>query len=93
MFGNFRQWLGNVKEYRELQKELTSAFSPYGINFMHLHPEITKLLVAWARAEDAETAVNRFNSLIEKVQNDYPHFTQEEVSHQLLRLANEINTR
>lgn len=51
MAGFFKQWAENASEYRRLQQELTEIFARSGVNFMHLHPEITKFLVGMAREE------------------------------------------
>lgn len=76
MFVFFKQWAANATEYRDLQKELTAVMAGHGINFMHLHPEMTKFLVGMAREEGAEMAVARLNEAMEVYakMNGYCHY-------------------
>ena len=92
MFGFFKQWATNASEYRHLQQELTVIMARSGVNFMHLHPEITKFLVGMAREEGAENAVARLNETIEMVATSYPGLIQEQAQQQLIRTIKTINT-
>ncbi|HUX90166.1 MAG TPA: hypothetical protein VMV48_05695 [Gallionellaceae bacterium] len=92
MAGFFKQWASNASEYRRLQQELTVIFARSGVNFMHLHPEITKFLVGVAREEGASEAVARLNETMEMVATTFPGLTQEQAQKQLIRTAKTINT-
>lgn len=92
MFGFFKQWAENASEYRQLQQELTVVMARSGVNFMHLHPEITKFLVGMAREVGAENAVVKLNETIELVATSYPGLTQEQAQQQLIRTLMTINT-
>ena len=93
MVGFFKQWAANASEYKRLQQELTEIFArSSGVNFMHLHPEITKYLVGVAREEGASNAVARLNETIEMVANTFPGLTQEQSQQQLIRTLRTINT-
>ena len=65
MFSFFKQWSDNASEYQALQNDLSNILGRQGINFMHLHPEITKCLVGLARKEGAERSVEIINELME----------------------------
>ncbi|NEX23747.1 hypothetical protein G3480_26355 [Thiorhodococcus mannitoliphagus] len=92
MIGFFKQWASNASEYRQLQQELTTVLARHGINFMHLHPEITKFLVGVAREEGAEQAVAKVNETMEMVATQFPGLTQEQATQQLIRTFKTINT-
>lgn len=92
MFGFFKQWTANATEYKGLQKELTAVMARHGINFMHLHPEITKFLVGMASEEGAEMAVARLNETMEMVSAQFPGLSQEQAQQQLIRTIKTINT-
>ena len=92
MAGFFKQWVANASEYRHLQQELTVIFARSGVNFMHLHPEITKFLVGIAREEGASEAVARLNETMEMVATTFPNLTQEQAQQQLIRTIKTINT-
>lgn len=91
MFGFFKQWAANASEYRYLQQELTVILARSGVNFMHLHPEITKFLVGLSREEGAENAVARLNETIEMVATSFPGLTQEQAQQQLIHTIKTIN--
>lgn len=67
MIGFFKQWVANASEYRGLQKELTVIFAEKGVNFMHLHPEITKSLVGLALEVGTSRAAAQFDEMYEMV--------------------------
>lgn len=92
MAGFFKQWAESASEYRRLQQELTEIFARSGVNFMHLHPEITKFLVGMAREEGASKAVARLNETMEIVATTFPGLTQEQAQQQLIRTIKTINT-
>lgn len=92
MAGFFKQWAANTSEYRRLQQELTVIFARSGVNFMHLHPEITKFLVGMAREEGASEAVVKLNETMEMVATTFPGLTQEQAQQQLIRTIKTINT-
>ena len=92
MFGFFKQWVTNASEYRHLQQELAVILARSGVNFMHLHPEITKFLVGVAREEGAENAIARLNETIGMVATSFPGLTQEQAQQQLIRTLKTINT-
>ena len=92
MAGFFKQWAANASEYRRLQQELTVIFARSGVNFMHLHPEITKFLVGMAREEGASEAVAKLNETMEMVATTFPGLTQEQAQQQLIRTIKTINT-
>lgn len=92
MAGFFKQWAANASEYRRLQQELTVIFARSGVNFMHLHPEITKFLVGMAREEGASEAVAKLNETMEMVATTFPNLTQEQSQQQLIRTIKTINT-
>jgi hypothetical protein len=92
MFGFFKQWATNVSEYKQLQKDLTAVMARSGVNFMHLHPEITKFLLGTAREIGAENAVAKLNETIELVANLYPSLTQEQAQQLLIRTLMTTNT-
>lgn len=92
MFGFFKQWAENTAEYKGLQNELTTVLARRGINFMHLHPEVTKCLVGMAREEGAEMAVARLDEMMEMVSKQFPGLTQEQFAQQLITTAKTINT-
>lgn len=92
MAGFFKQWAANTAEYKRLQQELTVIFASSGVNFMHLHPEITKFLVGMAREEGASVAVARLNEMMEMVATTFPGLTQEQALQQIIRDCKTINT-
>lgn len=91
MFGFFKQWAENASEYRAIQNELSLVLSRYGINFMHLHPELNKFLVGVAREEGAENAVMVLNNLMDKVRVEYLTSTQEETLAAIVRTVKVFN--
>jgi hypothetical protein len=91
MAGFFKQWAENASEYKRLQKELTVILASSGVNFMHLHPEITKFLVGTAREVGASEAVAKLNETIEMVATTYPNLTQEQAQQQLISTIKSIN--
>ena len=92
MVGFFKQWAANTSEYRRLQQELTEIFARSGVNFMHLHPEITKFLVGVAREEGASQAVARLNETIQMVATQFPGLSQEQAQQQFIHAIKTINT-
>ena len=67
MFSFLKQWSDNASEYQALQNELINIFKRQGINFMHLHPQITKCAVIMARRDGAENSVKALNELMEQI--------------------------
>ncbi len=92
MLGFFKQWATNMSEYRNMQQELTVIMARSGVNFMHLHPEVTKFLVGMALEEGADNAVARLNETIEMVATSFPGLTQEQACQQVMRTLKTINT-
>lgn len=92
MIGFFKKWAANASEYKLLQQELTEIMARSGVNFMHLHPEITKFLVGMAREKGADNAIARLNETIEMVATSFPGLTQEQAQQQLIRTVKTINT-
>lgn len=91
MVGFFKQWATNASEYKRLQQELTVIFARSGVNFMHLHPEITKYLVRVARVEGAPGAFAKLNAMLELATATNPGITQEQSQQQLIRNLKAIN--
>lgn len=91
MIGFFKQWASNAAEYKRLQQELTEVLAPQGINFMHLHPEIGKFLVAVSQEEGPEKAVARLSELMEMVSVEFPHLSQEQAAEKLLETVRAVN--
>ncbi len=91
MIGFFKRWVANASEYRHLQKELTEIYSEVGVNFMHLHPEITKYLVNVARDEGASGAVAELSYMTDMIRDKFPELTQDESKKELIRTLTEIN--
>ncbi len=89
--GFFKQWTANVSEYKRLQHELTVIFESSGVNFMHLHPEITKFLVGLAREIGAAGAVSKLNELSNIIDSKFPNLTQEQAQKLLIRNLTDIN--
>lgn len=85
MAGFFKQWATNAAEHRQLQDELTVVLNRSGINFMHLHPEITKFLVRVAREKGAENAVDEMNGMMAMISNVIPDSTPEQTVQHLIR--------
>ncbi len=92
MLGFFKQWAANATEYASMQQELKVIFAQSGVNFMHLHPEITKFLVGFALEEGASEAVAKLNEMAEMLANEFPDSTQEQSQQQLIRLLKNVNT-
>ena len=91
MAGFFKQWAANASEYKRLQQDLTVIFARSGVNFMLLHPAITKVLVGLSREEGAAEAVAKFNETKEMVTTMFPDATQEQVQQEMLRIFNSID--
>lgn len=89
--GFFSNWAANISEYKRLQQELSELLAPSGINFMHLHPEITKFLVAIARREGAPAAIEKLNSIIERVATSYPGLSQEHAQNKVVQMVTAAN--
>lgn len=92
MAGFFKQWAANASEYRRLQQELTVIFARNGVNFMHLHPEITKCLVGLAGEKGAAGAAAQFGEMYEMVTTRFPDLTIEQRTQQLVSMCKTINT-
>jgi hypothetical protein len=91
MIGFFKRWAANTSEYKRLQKELTEVYSQVGVNFMHLHPEITKYLVNVARDEGASGALTKLSAKTDMIRDKFPELTQDESKEELIRTLTEIN--
>ena len=91
MIGFFKRWATNASEYKRLQKELTEVYSQVGVNFMHLHSEITKYLVNMARNEGASGAVDKLSNMTDMIRDKFPQLTQDESKMELIRTLTEIN--
>lgn len=92
MIGFFKRWAANASEHRGLQKELTVIFAEKGVNFMQLHPEITKCLVGLAREESTSGAAAQFDEMYEMVTTKFPDLTIEQRTQQLVGMCKTINT-
>lgn len=92
MFSFLKQWGQNAAEYRRHQQELTEILARSGINFMHLHPEITKFLVGIARQDGAEGAVTQLNSAISLIDSSRPGLTREQSQQQLINFCKSVNS-
>ena len=91
MVGFFKRWTSNASEYKRLQKELSEIYSQVGVNFMHLHPEITKYLVNVARYEGASGAEAKLNEVVAMISDKFPELTQDESKKELIRTLTELN--
>jgi hypothetical protein len=91
MIGFFKRWAANTSEYKRLQKELTEAYSQVGVNFMHLHPEITKYLVNVARDKGVSGALTKLSIMTDMIRDKFPELTQDESKEELIRTQTEIN--
>ncbi len=91
MVGFFKRWASNASEYKRLQKELSEIYSQVGVNFMHLHPEITKYLVNVARDEGASGAEAKLNEVVAMISDKFPELTQDESKKELIRTLTELN--
>jgi hypothetical protein len=93
MAGFFKKWAENISDYKHLQQELTVIMARSGINFMHLHPEITKFMVSLAREEGAETAVTKVNEIMYELssQSSGVGLSQEEAKHQMVATFKTLN--
>lgn len=89
--GFFKDWAANVSEHKHLQQELKIIFAKRGINFMHLHPEVTKCLIGIARDADAEQSITQFDKLVETIQTCTPGISEQETAQQLITAAKAIN--
>jgi hypothetical protein len=92
MAGFFKQWMENASEYKRLQQELTEIYARTGVNFMHLHPEITKFLVGMAREVGASAAIDELNEMIEMLAKQFPGATQEQIQQQVVLSCKSVNT-
>ena len=91
MIGFFKRWAANASEYKRLQQELTEVYSQVGVNFMHLHPEITKYLINVARDEGASGALAKLSIMTDKIRDEFPELAQDESKGELIRTLTEIN--
>ncbi len=91
MVGLFKRWASNASEYKRLQKELSEIYSEIGVNFMHLHPEITKYLVSVARDQGASGAQAQLTKISEKIVNEFPDLTEDEIKKKLILTLEELN--
>ena len=91
MVGFFKRLASNASEYKSLQKELSEVYSQIGVNFMHLHPEITKYLVSVARDQGASGAQAQLTKISEMIINKFPELTEDESKKELIRTLTELN--
>ncbi len=93
MFGFFKQWSENAAEYKALQNELKIILARQGVNFMHLHPEVTKCLVYVARDEGAEEAVSQMNNMMKQMESDYPNRSQSDHAEAWINICRQSNIK
>ena len=91
MLSFLKKWSSNASEYKRLQKELSEIYSQVGVNFMHLHPEITKYLVNVARDVGASGAEAKLNQVVAMINKNFPELTQEESKKKLILTLTELN--
>jgi len=91
MLGFFKKWSDNAKAMQIVQKELTVVMARQGVNFMHLHPEITKFLMNVAVDEGAEFAVDKLDDIVERVRDQSRGLSAEQVQQQVINVIKAIN--
>lgn len=89
--GFFKNWAANAKAMQVVQKELTIVMAKQGVNFMNLHPEITKFLMNSAVDEGAEFAVDKLDDLVERVRLQSPDMSVDQIQKQVVSAVKIIN--
>jgi hypothetical protein len=89
MFGFFK----NVSRYQVAQKELSELLAPTGVNFMHLHPQITKFLVALTLQHNATYALQELDKATDMLQQKFPQLSTRDALIAFCTSANQLAGR
>ena len=91
MFGFFKNLASQAAGHKQLQHELTRLFAAEGLNFMHLHPEIHKLVLGIAHEEGSKQAFENFYETMEMLHQQNPDASQAELAQHLISFAKSVN--